>query len=919
MSEEKLHIFLKDLPDPDGAERFLMDLRKEHPLQAKKLLKDEGLYSDLLSLASFSPLLATTLIQNPEYINWLKKQRESAKVAEKDELLESLARFALTNSGLDTNILLARFRRRQLLRIYLNDIRNLGTIAEITEEISNLADAILEYALRIALQELDNRYGSPFETDENGKAKQSSICIAALGKLGSKELNYASDIDLLFIYSSEGTTTGLGDRGAITNREYFVKLAQTVTGLVGGQTGEGAAYRVDLRLRPNGRVGAPAIAVDDAINYYKTSARNWERQVLIRSRAAAGNAEIFERFFSAIESKVFSKDETVANALRNVRLSKEQINIEKTTDRGFDVKLGNGGIREIEFIAQALQLAYGGSDEWIRSPHTLISLNRLFDRKLLTEQEFSQLSDAYDFLRKVEHRLQMENGLQTHLVPANDGRRTALAKRMKFRELSHFDRALMVHTENVHRTFVRIFGTEIVDPKRTPDEPEDSGILPKDAKIPEPEIETDSRAFRMIVSSLEKSDFEAKKGSAAVKTLKAFSNISPNFAEMIVANPSLIESFEDFSENPTDFFESLTESSADELPFPKKLSILRQRWARHLLEIAKLDVFGKISMNESKRMQTQLAEAAINAAIAISVSQLRSRIDPATAKVPFAVMGLGKLGGGGMDYGSDLDLVLVYDDSYPSPDPTATHAEFYHRLVEIFVTSLSSLTRDGLVYRVDLRLRPDGNDGASSSPRSSFLSYLTNRSAIWEWLAYLKIRGAAGDLKLASAIEDEAKRIIHQNALSADPNDLREESLRVRERLEIEKSSRRKSRDIDIKYGEGGMLDVYFATRYLQLRDNVPDDPQDRSTLSTIQKLFDKGSLNEEDFVNFTKGYRFLTKLDHNLRLTVGRSTTLPFANKPALEILAKRMSISSVSDLSEKLAIHRMNIRESFRNLMLD
>jgi len=466
MLNEKIQTLVRNLPDAESAGRFYLQLAEKFSSQTKKLDKNEGLLSDILTLAAFSPLLATTILQHPNYISWLNRQRISAKVRGKEEILESLARFALTNSQIEPNILLARFRRRELLRIYLRDIRNLGTIAEITEEISNLADAILEYALRHSQQELDNRYGIPLEIDEKTRAKQAQFCIVALGKLGSNELNYASDIDLLFLYSNDGATSGQGSRDAVTNREYFVKLAEFVTKLVGGQTGEGAAYRVDLRLRPHGRVGALAVSIHEAINYYKESAQSWERQVLIRSRACAGDIKVFHDFFEKVKSNVFSKDETVENALQNVRLSKEKINLEKTSGKGFNVKLGKGGIREIEFIAQALQIAYGGKDEWLRASHTLISLSRLADRKLLTETELTELFEAYDFLRRLEHRLQMENGLQTHLVPNETERRFLLAKRMNCDDLNKFDNTLKTHSNNVNRIFSRVFGKSNFQPQK---------------------------------------------------------------------------------------------------------------------------------------------------------------------------------------------------------------------------------------------------------------------------------------------------------------------------------------------------------------------------------------------------------------------------------------------------------------------
>jgi glutamate-ammonia-ligase adenylyltransferase len=255
---------LADLPDPEAAQKFLTALAEKHPNDYARLNKNAALLSDIATIVSFSPLLATTLLQNPAYIWWLDRKRTDEGVRSKEDLMESLGQFALTNSSLDPQVLFARFRRRELLRIYLRDIRRLATIAEITEEISNLADAILESALRLATREIDNRFGQPLEQDDNGRFIPSRFCIAALGKLGSRELNYSSDIDLLFLYSNEGQTAG-AHQGKVSNREYFVKLAELITKLVGGQSAEGAAYRVDLRLRPHGSLGALAVSVNDLV------------------------------------------------------------------------------------------------------------------------------------------------------------------------------------------------------------------------------------------------------------------------------------------------------------------------------------------------------------------------------------------------------------------------------------------------------------------------------------------------------------------------------------------------------------------------------------------------------------------------------------------------------------------------------
>jgi glutamate-ammonia-ligase adenylyltransferase len=888
MNESILENLVNDLPDAPGAERFFQQFTERNSFQAGRLLKNNGLLSDVLTLTSFSPLFATTLLQNPEYVSWMGKHRQESKVRDKEELLESLARFSMTNSQVEPTELLARFRRRELLRIYLRDIRGLGTIAEITEEISHLADAILEYALRLARQELDNRFGNPLELDGKGRSKPAKFCVVALGKLGSNELNYSSDIDLLFLYSTDGNTSGSGSRGVTSNREYFIKLSEFIAKLVGH---EGGAYRVDLRLRPHGRVGALAISLNEAIGYYQKNAQAWERQTLIRSRACAGETGVFKTFFEQVEDYVFSVNETVENALQNVRLSKDKINREHTTSKGFNVKLGQGGIREIEFIAQALQLAYGGHDPWLRAPHTLISLSRLADRKLLSDNELTQLVDAYDFLRRLEHRLQMENGLQTHIVPDEGEKRQVVAKRMGLNDLTEFDEALTCHTENVNDIFQRVFGNLQVKPvtKRLSQENYQSELLKS--------IEKDER----VNLTEEKAE-----------SLSDFSQLSLYFSEMLTANPNLLNTLpkieDGFSEK--DYEQIFRHEISTAENFAQELAILRKTWSRLLLEIAFFDIFEKITQREAKDAQTRLAEASLTIAFEITKHELSRRYGKFD-ELNLAILGLGKLGGRGMDYGSDLDLILVYDDEKPLIFNNLTHAEFYAKATEIFVTTLSSFTREGNLYRVDLRLRPDGKNGATSSSRSAFINYFQNRSAMWEWLAYVKIRGVAGDIKLALETEKEIRSILHGKAQAADKEELRNETRRVRERLEKEKSAIQNKKEINIKFGEGGMLDVYFAMRFLQLRDNVPDDAENRSTQFMLKKLFENRSLSEENYRMFNEGYEFLSELDHALRLTFGRSSILP----NTLESVSKRLKIAG---LLETLTFHRLNIRQAYENILV-
>jgi glutamate-ammonia-ligase adenylyltransferase len=338
------------------------------------------------------------------------------------------------------------------------------------------------------------------------------------------------------------------------------------------------------------------------------------------------------------------------------------------------------------------------------------------------------------------------------------------------------------------------------------------------------------------------------------------------------------------------------------------LSALRRAWSRSLLGIAFSEIRGELLTRESKDLQTGLAESSIDTALAITSDEMRSRhnIDD----IDLSVLALGKLGGRGVDYGSDLDLVLVYPDEVPDTEKTA--AEIYAQAVEIFVTTLSGVTRDGNLYRVDLRLRPFGKNGAMANPYTAFLDYFRNTAAVWELLAFVKLRGVAGSL--ATQIESEVRKIIHRRAAETDREQLRSETLRIRRLLERERAGR--YRESDIKYGPGGMLDVYFAARYLQLRDNIPDPQDDRSTTAVLQLLFERGSLSDIEHEALSAGYTFLAKLDHNIRLTTGRSRRVP-TNPEMQERIAQRMSLSGRSVLAESLALHRIAIRKTFEEVI--
>ncbi|MEQ1923785.1 MAG: hypothetical protein ABL952_14865, partial [Pyrinomonadaceae bacterium] len=526
------------------------------------------------------------------------------------------------------------------------------------------------------------------------------------------------------------------------------------------------------------------------------------------------------------------------------------------------------------------------------------------------------------------------NGVQTHTVPEDPEKRELLARRMSFAEGGNFEKGLAKYTANVSRIFERVFG-EISE---APDEIHTTRDVPTASE----------RSRSHVLASLEKSDINFDASGKNVTVLDRVAEVSPHFASMLAANPHLVADLPDpegeFTE--PDYAEQMMASVESVRDFGQRLSAMRRTWSRALLQIVVLDIFEKITITEAKRLQTSLAEASIAAALCVVRDELAVRTGNIVKPAPLdlAVLALGKLGGKGIDYDSDLDLVIVY---YDPKDIMAeiTPAEFYSRAVELFVTTLSSMTRDGSLYRVDLRLRPFGSKGMSAMSIDAFLGYMAETAAVWEMLAFVKLRMVGGDPSIGLNVENETRRVIHERSAALPADELRDETLRVRLALENQRVRTRRGGDIDIKYGSGGMLDVYFAMRFLQLRDNVPDaagsepgatvaglpqhwhdlvpeptgflNANNRSTSFMLEQLASKGSLSAETYKELLAGYNFLSNLDHNLRLTIGRTTRVPLGNENALSTIAARMGLASPADLLEQLTLHRLAVRSAFEKIL--
>ena len=909
-SERRIRDLAASLPDPEAAERFYQELSSRAPETVARLSDKEGLLADLLTLSSFSPLLATTILQNPDYIWWLENHRSDTRPRNKEELIEALQSFSL-NEDSPFEVTLSRFKRRELLRVFLLDIKRLVTISETTDEISHLADAILEFALTESRQRVSHRYGVPLSND----GVESTFAVVSLGKLGSRELNYSSDIDLLFIYSEEGETSG-GESGKITNKEFHIKMSEMLVKLVGTSMGEGSAYRVDMRLRPHGRVGPLAISLKDARRYYRDEARPWEKQMLIRARASAGDERIFKDFINSLSESIYPKDQIPSEALKNVRLSKELIDREQVNARGFNVKLGIGGIREIEFIAQALQLAFGSGDRWIRSPHTIKALNRLRDRGHISDEELVDLKNSYEFLRQVEHVLQMEHGLQTHSIPEDEEKQSLIARRIGLGDRMRLKLELERHAKNVSLVFRRIFGEEVEKELALPIERRENEPLDRRS---EQDTLTPALA-KSLLNDLKRAIGKQVHSSDSIELLDALATKAPHFAERLIAMPWMFQSADSESRrsacSDAEVQLLMRRSIASESEYPTRMSAMRKVWTGIHFGIVCSEVMNEISHYESKRLQTVLAEASMECALRISAEDVLKR-PLEISDIGMAILGLGKLGGRGIDYGSDLDLVLIHDDYEPEEADGPSKTEIHTRISELFVNALSNVTRDGQVYRVDLRLRPDGRNGPMCSPAATIAEYFETRAAIWEWLAYLKVRNVGGVLSLGDDTEHRLRVLILERAASESIETLANETSRIRERLATERLRNLDSGTVDIKYGRGGLLDIYFASRFLQLAFGVDEIDGDRSTTRMLEHLKTVRPDLADDIETHQQGYEILSRIDHSLRLSQGRSTRLSLSNSHLSDSIRRTFPDFPLLDIRKELPELMRSVRFSFDRIL--
>ncbi len=905
-------------------------------------------YLDLLAtLLGESHFLTDIICRNPAFMVWLWGEAALDQPSRREEqcvaLLNQVKAFNVFDAQCQS---MRRFKRREILRIATRDIFAHASVRSVTEDLSNLADATLEAALFCASQELQRRYGESSAT----------FCVLAMGKLGGRELNFSSDIDLVFIYSQDGETSG-GASGKTVNEVYFQKLGERLIRAISEQTSEGHVFRVDMRLRPYGNVAPLAVCLDSAVAYFETTGRAWERQALIKARPAAGDLALGEAFIERTRPFVYPRyfdDET----LEDIRQVKAQLEaqIEQRGQTYTEVKLGRGGIRDIEFTVQMLQLLNGGRFPELRAINTLDAIGALGRHDLLRPLEAGALAANYTFMRRVEHRLQIEGSQQIHVLP-NDPRELELfARRLGYESGESFMRDYQERAEASRAILERFLiaegsGTRWIYDLLHPQHGGQAGLAKLAALgFAEPERAREElmqlyggpaerphslhvrRQFTTVAPVL--LEYAAKQSEPdmilmrlgqvlanirATGGLYDLLNDSPQLCEYLVAlaansryltqillhDPGLFETFEapQALEMPSAREELDGLLAALSAAYESDAAIYRLH-AGETLRIGMRELFCGADVFQVGRELTLLAEVCIEHAL--KQSRVRTEKRYGGMNGGFAVLGFGKLGGAELGYGSDLDLVFAYDAQAHAESGMAS-SEYFAAVASGVINVLKERTRHGVLYDVDARLRPDGKKGVLAASTERLVDYYTREAQSWERLALVKARPVAGDASFMEEARACIQRLAFERPFS--PEDAANIA-KIRDKIAAEASER------DLKNQKGGLIEIEFATRLLQLRYGREAQearcPAVRGALEALQRL---GALPEEDVHVLLDAYTVFRRIENRIRMAEGASGSELPADPAARMDLARRVGIEG--DLSELVRRHREGVRRIYRDVM--
>jgi glutamate-ammonia-ligase adenylyltransferase len=896
-TQAQIEVLLASSADPDAALHYLASLKHQHPDAFKRLVQSQTHLQQLIAVFSNSRFLSDEILQNPQ---WIEQLSDTDRVLLDAEYKQRLIEFLKHQpAGTPEVLSLALFRRQQILRILLRDISGLCALSETTEELSNLADAILDVSYERIRAELVSKHGVPRYVDESGQPRECGMSVIALGKLGGRELNYSSDIDLMFVYTANGETDG---KNPISNKELYKKVANQYTELLSTYTAEGLCYRVDLRLRPDGSLGEVCISLEGAKQYYQVRARDWELQMLIKARVAAGDPDTGRKLLDSVEPLIYSTtlDFSAVEAVSATRERiSEKLNRRRLGKSAFDVKLAPGGIRDIEFLVQCLQRLHGGRAPWVRHGGTMLALARLNDKDLLSAAEYGRLVTAYRFLRNLEHRLQFADDRQTHTLPSSERDLDLLAQRMPTAQLgSAPSREKLLHELNAHLEAVQEIYHRVIHAQR-PSYYNLAPPAPAEVERPEtgeavttnlvrflsecaPELaERVSRAglrrgagafehfLEKVVANPDWLSLLNSNDTAARYTLDIFEH-SPYFAEELIRSPELMEELPHLGSNDVPFAEVAAHFD--------DVSDLRRFFRREMFRIQDASMCLRLPVFQTLETTSDLADAAIAATYRMALEQVAASHPPATTgyqlRNQLMVIALGRLGMREFDLASDADLVFVL------PDEDHDEHLFWTRVAGRMIDLITAYTGTGLMFSVDTRLRPNGSAGALVQSEASYKDYFSKYAEAWEGISYMKARAVSGDTERATKFLNELQQVDWRRygQSGRSKKDLRQ----MRLRLEKEQGAGH-----PLKAGLGGFYDIDFSLLYLRLKAagifyKVLNTP---ARINIIEAM---GHLERADAEFLRDAATFYRAMDHGLRVYSGHAEGSLPNSESQLEVLTE-------------------------------
>jgi glutamate-ammonia-ligase adenylyltransferase len=911
--------------DPDMAlnnlERYAAAV--DRPILFATLAAHPGAATLLARIGGASQFLADALRRRPGDLAWLLEPRTMRVWLPEDvaaDLEAALAPFSTRASRVNA---LRRFKYRHLLRIGARDLLGDADLTATTEDLSRLADACVAAVWRDAEGAARARYGAPLAPD----GTETGVAVIGMGKLGGEELNYSSDIDLMFVYGEDGETAG-GAAGRLASGDYFGRVCRDLVAALADVTDEGYAFRVDLRLRPEGRMGPVVLSLEGYRRYYAERAELWERQALIKARIAAGDAGVGARFMQLARGVVYRPgvDEAIVAAIRGMKREIDR-SLERTGHGAAgNVKLGRGGIREIEFLVQALQLLYGGEDSRLRERGTLRALFHATERGYLAPDLGRRLSHAYVHLRTVEHRLQILHEFQTHTLPTDPRQLGLLARRLDYpgppsRAARAFRGEHARVRAGVHRAFVAFF-TE-APPARAPrvrmpslmaleatgfHEPERARqnltlILEGRPLVPYPGAFHDAlaRMFPLLLDGLWKSPdpdealnqferFLAAVGPRAglVELLADSAGVLHGLlrlcaggdllTQFLITQPELLASLADSTGLATPRSEAGFRAAFAPVFAPGLPPAERRDRLRHVKQAQELAVvwrylLGARTIDGYSREMTALAEATLAAGWLLVLDALVARHGvprtPDGRFVASAMVGMGKLGGRELTTGSDLDVFVVFGEDGETDGPERVEAHtFYSAAVERLAHELGDITAAGAAFAVDLRLRPGSKGSGFAASVTALERYYEDYGDLWERQSLTRARVLLGDRGVARRVRAALTRLVYRAPL---PAGALKEIRGVRARMENELGGETPGR-FNVKLGRGGLVDVEFLSQALQLVHGAGHpDVRRASTHAALRGLARAGALSAEAAQALAGHYAFLRRVSAALRLLGGR------------------------------------------------